>query len=75
MENEWNNSSRVGAIHSALNRLPHDMTATGMGFKLTHNPTTCIRCKAYIAILELDALLSGYEVRELQEKESITSDN
>jgi len=57
MEESWNNLDRIGAINQALYKLPHDQEPIGMGFKLRHNPTTCIRCRATIAILELGRII------------------
>lgn len=66
MDDVWNNQTRFGSIHEALNRIPHDQTALGLGFKLTHNPQSCVRCRAYIATLELHGI-----IRMLQEKDSL----
>lgn len=64
METSWDNPARFNAIFSVIDRLPHDQAPMGMGFKLIHNPATCIRCKAQIALLEMNAIiniLSGKE--------------
>lgn len=55
---EWGNIERVQAVQYALSALPHEQTAVGMGFKLTHDPARCVRCRANIAILEISSILS-----------------
>jgi hypothetical protein len=73
MEDSWNNGDRFGAIAQAIGRLPHDQTPLGLGFKLTHNPTTCVRCKADIASLELSAIIRMLENERVEE--GVTIDN
>lgn len=55
---EWGNTERIQAIQFALSALPHEQTAVGMGFKLTHDPARCTRCRANIATLEISSILS-----------------
>lgn len=66
MDDVWDNRTRFASIHEALNRIPHDQTALGLGFKLSHNPQSCSRCRAYIATLELDAIIRQLESKELE---------
>lgn len=73
MEDTWNNSDRHGAIAQALGRLPHDQTPIGIGFKLRHNPSTCVRCKADIANLELAAIIKIQE-NALEVKDGVPID-
>lgn len=61
MDDVWDNLSRFRSIHEALNRLSHDEIAVGLGFKLTHNPANCIRCRANIAALELSSIVQLLE--------------
>lgn len=56
------NNERVNAIVFALNRLSHDQTAVGLGFKLTHDPTKCARCQAYICVLQLSSIVNTQEL-------------
>lgn len=73
MEMEWNNLARIGAIHQALYRLPHDQEPIGIGFKLRHNPTNCIRCRANIATLELRRIIEILENGESPIGENINT--
>jgi len=61
MENSWENEDRVNAVMVAVGNLPHDQSPIGIGFKLRHDPTSCRRCKANIAILELAAIIRMLE--------------
>lgn len=54
---EWGNPERVQAIQNALAATPHNQMAVGLGFKLAHSPTSCLRCRADIALLEISAIL------------------
>lgn len=54
---QWGNNERLSAISNALSTIPHNQTAIGLGFKLTHAPTNCIRCRAIIALLEISAIV------------------
>lgn len=72
MDDVWDNRTRFASIHEALNRIPHDQTALGLGFKLTHNPQSCVRCRAYIATLELAAIFRQIENDEEQKVEEGT---
>lgn len=74
MEDNWNNSDRHAAVAQAIARLPHDQTPIGLGFKLRHNPTTCVRCKAEIANLELAAIIKIQE-NALEVKDGVPLDN
>jgi hypothetical protein len=67
MDAIWDNSTRFYAINEALHRIPHDQTAIGLGFRLRHNPTTCMRCRATIASLELAAIIRELETRDATE--------
>lgn len=77
MDDVWDTDTRINAIHQVINRTPHDQTPVGIGFKLVHSPTVCIRCRANIAILELESLIDFLEwdslalSREMQSKEGI----
>lgn len=73
MEDSWNNSDRFAAIAQAIARTPHDQTPIGIGFKLRHNPSTCVHCKATIASLELAAILKIQE-NALEVKDGISID-
>lgn len=53
----WDNTARILTVNQALEGLPHDQTATGMGFRLMHDPTKCRRCRASISMLEISAIL------------------
>lgn len=64
MDAVWNNESRFNALTIALSRLSHDQTAIGLGFKLRHSPTSCARCRANIAVLELAAIMHQLENQE-----------
>jgi len=57
--NEWGHSERVQAIQNALASMPHNQTPVGIGFKLTHSPTNCLRCRADIALLEISTILQS----------------
>ena len=50
----------------------HDEIPIGMGFKLRHNPSSCRRCKANIALLEIAAILRMYENEEEVIEEGVT---
>jgi hypothetical protein len=69
MDQVWDNSSRFYAINEAIARLHHDESAIGLGFKLRHNPTSCFKCRATIASLELAAIVRELEARDLVEEE------
>lgn len=73
MEDSWDNSDRFHAISLAIGRVPHDQVPIGMGFKLRHNPTTCVPCKAQIAMLELMTIVRMLENE--REEEGVTVDN
>lgn len=64
MDDVWDNSTRFAAINLALSSVPHDQIALGLGFRLTHNPSSCRRCRANIASLELASLVRMLESRE-----------
>jgi len=64
MDESWNHDDRIGAINQALYRIPHDQEPIGLGFKMRHNPTSCIRCRATIAILELRRVIEILEKGE-----------
>ena len=66
----WNHTLRFASIHEAINRIPHDQTAMGMGFNLTHNPESCVRCRAFLATNELTAMFKRLE-EGVKEGESI----
>jgi hypothetical protein len=67
MEQTWNNHNRFNAVFLAINQMHHDQTPIGIGFKLRHDPTQCVRCKANIAALELQAIINNYEIDEEME--------
>jgi hypothetical protein len=67
MDSVWDNSTRFFAINDAINRLHHDETAIGLGFRLRHNPANCHRCRATIAALELAAIVRELESKDLEE--------
>lgn len=67
MEDTWNNSDRFGAIGTAIARLPHDQSPIGLGFKLRHNPASCVHCKAQIAALELASIIRMLETERIEE--------
>ena len=73
MESEWENSDRFGAIAQAISRVPHDQVPIGLGFKLRHNPASCVHCKAQIASLELAAIIRLMENE--RSEEGVTVDN
>jgi hypothetical protein len=70
MENVWDNGSRFDAINGAIGRLPHDQIAVGIGFGLRHSPTSCVRCRAYIASLELATIIRTLELANDGEREN-----
>lgn len=53
----WNNEDRIASIFEALRRVPHDQEALGLGFRLSHDPQRCVRCRAYISTLELSGFI------------------
>lgn len=65
----WENSDRIDAINRAINSLPHEQVATGLGFRLQHDPSKCTRCRATISMLEVSAILGTYEREEEREGE------
>lgn len=68
MENE----DRINGVLFALNRMPHDQTTVGIGFKLIHDPTKCARCIAFNCLMQLGAILRSLESQtESQEEETI----
>ena len=73
MEDHWDNSDRFGAIAQAIARIPHEQIPTGLGFKLIHNPTSCVHCKARIASLELASIMRMMETE--REQEGVGVDN
>lgn len=73
MESSWENSDRFGAIGAAIGRVPHDQVPIGLGFKLRHNPASCVHCKAQIAALELAAIIRLMETE--REQEGVGVDN
>lgn len=76
MEDSWNNSDRFAAIAQAIGRVPHDQTPIGLGFKLRHNPATCVHCKAQIASLELAAIVRMLETERAERvEEGVGIDN
>jgi hypothetical protein len=54
---KWGMPERLAAIRIALDLLPHAQTPIGMGYKLSHQPTNCVRCRAEIALLELSTIV------------------
>jgi len=64
MESSWGNPERIGALMELIGMQHHDQIPIAMGFKLRHNPASCRRCKANIALLELAAILKMYENQE-----------
>jgi hypothetical protein len=73
MEDTWENHNRFNAIFWAIGSMHHDQMPIGIGFKLRHDPTQCMRCKANIAALELQAIIRHYENDE--ELEGMTVDD
>lgn len=62
---KWEMPERIAAIRIALDLLPHAQTPIGMGYKLTHQPTNCVRCRAEIALLEISTIVqTPGEVKE-----------
>lgn len=68
------NNERVNAVIFALNRLGHDQTAVGLGFKLTHDPTKCARCQAYICILQLSSIVNAQEIGSIDPTDKLPDD-
>ena len=68
MESNWDNPQRIGVLFEVIGRLPHDQMPRGMGFSLSHNPTSCLRCKANIALLELSAVIRILENADGEEE-------
>lgn len=76
MEDVWDNSSRFNCINEAIGRLPHDQIPIGIGFRLRHDPTKCIRCKAFISALELGTIVRLLETAtEMVDEEEVTIDS
>lgn len=63
MAAKWGNKERVIAIQLALDTIPHNQQAVGVGFGLTHSPDRCLRCRATISLLELSTIVQS-EVSE-----------
>lgn len=57
----WENADRINAINIAINALHHDQIATGLGFRLHHDPSKCTKCRATISMLEITAILAHTE--------------
>lgn len=55
------NVDRINAVIFALNRLPHDQVAVGLGFKLKHNPQRCARCIAFTCLMQLGSIVNVQE--------------
>lgn len=77
MESSWENSDRFAAISAAIAMVPHAQVPIGLGFKLRHNPASCIHCKAQIAALELAAIVRILETEseKLKAEEGVGIDN
>lgn len=73
MEDSWENSDRFGAIGDAISRVPHTQVPIGLGFKLRHNPASCVHCKAQIAALELASIIRLMETEREQEGVGVDS--
>lgn len=58
---EIQNEDRVNAVIIALERLPHDQSAIGIGFDLKHDARKCARCIAFTYLMQLSNILRRYE--------------
>jgi len=74
MEESWNNVDRFNAINSALVMVPHQQDPIGLGFRLRHDPTKCVRCKALIAVLELGGIMRVMESEVESQQEVLNID-
>lgn len=71
----WGNPERIQAIQFALGMVPHNQTAIGLGFKLSHSPTNCLRCRAEISLLEIGGILGGRMRPEFDELKEARNDD